>query len=156
MVAFAGNPVLAKQAICSVLGVPPGKAVTQMLLKAHIENENLDFGYAYLDGGKAKLIRVSGGKAVPVPTLHIGSEAEFRRFQHIRNGDVIDHAPSAMHALMMGQKEQLVSTVKALARAIGAMWRWFASTTDRDVGGWVTAFTLDATGGCNHFHMPTR
>jgi len=73
MVAFAGNPGLAKRVINSVLSVPPGKSVMQMLLKGHIENEHLDFAYAYLDGGRAKLIRVSGGKAVPVPTLHIGS-----------------------------------------------------------------------------------
>jgi len=52
---------------------------------------------------------------------------------------------------MLGQKEQLISTVRALSRAIGAMWRWFASTTDRDVGGWVTAFTLDGTGGVQPF-----
>jgi hypothetical protein len=143
--------VLAKRAICSVLGVPPGKAVTRTLLDAHIENENLDFAYAYLDGNRAKLIRVSRGKATQVPTLHIGSEAAFRRFQHIRNDDVIDHAPSAMHTLMMGQKEQALSTVKALSRAIGAMWRRFASTTDRDVGGWVTAFSLDVRGGAQPF-----
>lgn len=140
LVGFAGVVSSGLQAIRAMSSIEPGQAALEVLIRTHRENQDVDFAYAYMDGSVPRLFKISEGAANSVSALFLGKQAAFETFQKMRHDISIDHAPNAIHKFL----SDAISDQGH--EAIIAMLRLFASTGDREVGGWVLPYILSAQG----------
>jgi hypothetical protein len=119
----------------------PGQDTLNFLVGAHQDCPSVDLAYAYRQDDSARLVRIVAGSAEEVETLHLGDTGAFARFQEIRHGRELDHAPNAIHQFMCAARDP-DRVPEGLSQAIVSMLRLFPTTTDRSVGGWPVPYLL--------------
>jgi hypothetical protein len=124
---------------------PAGTLTAQALLKGHLEYPSVDFAYGYRDEQGPHLVRISGGAARHVLTLHIGSSAAFEKFQAIKLRVKADPVPASVSILFCGNRGTEAAP-EELRASLSAMLRLFAEWPERDVGGIAIPYFLTKEG----------
>src|SRR5437660_1615118 len=147
LIGFSGDAALGPRAIRAASGVRPGDEVLRVLLGAHALDHAVDFAYAYMDHGEARLYLVSAGHAAQVETLHLGEHDAFETFQRIRHDRRLDHPPDAIITLMSGVAGYGETPPPAeLRRAILAMQRLVQVKQGFTAGGLVVPYIVSDAG----------
>jgi hypothetical protein len=152
LIGFAGDVRDAQDTIGKVLETDPGRRAIDLLLDGHRRSlkelgERLcaDFCYAFIERGVPQLVRVAKGKELACGALHLGSDHAFSRLSAFRQSRKLDHAPEALHNLIVSTRLQSAPS-NNIMRNLSAIFRLFPASTERDVGGWPTPYRLTAEG----------
>jgi hypothetical protein len=151
LVGFAGHVDHAHEIIETAAALATGKPALEALLEGHKWSRSVagdraaDFGYAFMENGSPQLVRIANGRMSAVRVLHLGSSHSFSKLQKLRHDDQIEHAPDALHHLMLGTRLE-PSPSKMISRDVLAFFRLFPATTDREIGGWPTPYRLTNSG----------
>ena len=124
---------------------PAGTLTVQGLLNGHLDYPSVDLAYGYRDEHGPHLVRISGGAAHHVPTLHIGSSEAFEKFQAIKLRVKADPVPASVSILFCGSRGTEAAP-EELRVSLSAMLRLFAEWPERDVGGFAVPYFLTKEG----------
>jgi hypothetical protein len=146
LVGFSDNPALARRVIAMAREVPVGAPALEKLVLGRKEYPRIELAYAFWDGDHTQLykMKTSNPKPEKVTTLYLGSKLGYERFQRAKHSK-FDNAPHAVHTLFVGGKSRR-KVPTSLVDAIWAMWKSFATTSDREVGGWPIPYVLNRDG----------
>jgi hypothetical protein len=145
LIGYAGDHYHGQRIVRQAALPSPGRDTLDFLVNAHRQYPSVDLAYAYRPDGDAHLFRIVGGSSEEVETLHLGDASAFERFQEIRHGRELDHAPNAIHQFMCAARDQ-DHVPEGLSQAIVSMLRLFPMTNDRSVGGWPVPYLLTPNG----------
>ncbi len=142
LLGFAGDAHLGSKIIQQAARLPGASKTVTFLLEGHRENPSVDLAYGYMDDTGPHLVRISQGEARELPTLHIGNTDAFEHFQRIRHDAKIHPVPEAVSIFFSGSRDS-DPVPEGLDAAITSMLRLFAERSERDVGGWPTAYYIN-------------
>jgi hypothetical protein len=145
LVGFAGDVHHGARLVEQAALMPAGKEAVSFLHQSQRENHSIDFAYGYVDETGPHLIRVSEGEVQELGTFHLGVTDAFEHFQRIRHDAEIDHVPEAVKTFMISSRAT-EGLPERLSEAVTGMLRLFAERSERDVGGWPTAYFLTSEG----------
>jgi hypothetical protein len=145
LIGYAGDHYHGQRIVRQATLPSPRQDTLDFLVNAHRECPSVDLAYAYRLNGDAHLFRIVGGSSEEVETLHLGNASAFERFQEIRHGRELDHAPNAIHQFMCAARDP-DHVPEGLSQAIVSMLRLFPTTNDHSVGGWPVPYLLTRNG----------
>ena len=139
VVGFSGDAHLGQAAIRQAADLNDFRGSVDRLTTLS-KNGGVDFAFGWHDGA-SRLVRIVGGIATEVTTLHLGSQGAFAKFQEIRNTYVAAPAPNAHKTLICGSNVGVpqvnVGVPQVVVTALVSLFDLFAERQERDVGGWV-------------------
>lgn len=145
LLGFAGPLHLGSEALAAISPLDQGAGVSEVLLRLHRRNPAVQFLYSFLENGNPRLVRIANGNIEHSASFFIGDQNAYEAFQEIRLSLQKDHAPDAIHRLILaGFGDQAVP--RALEDAINAMLKQFAASGNSAVGGWAAPFVHTPSG----------
>jgi hypothetical protein len=151
LIGFAGDVDQAHEIIEEASALAAGEPVLAALLKGHKRSRKVvgedrcaEFAYALMENAP-RLWRVANARIFDVRVLHLGSRRAFSKFQALRHDNRLDHAPDALHQLLLSSRLEPEPS-KMISHGVNTFFRLFPATTDREVGGWPTPYRLTSSG----------
>jgi hypothetical protein len=142
LLGFSGDAYLGVRIIQQGARLPAARATVAFLLDSHHQNPSVDLAYAYMDDAGPHLVRISQGEARELLTFHIGDTDAFEHFQRIRLDAQIHPVPEAVSIFFSGSRD-IDPVPEGVNLAITSMLRLIAERSERDVGGWPTAYYIN-------------
>lgn len=153
LVAFSGDAHNGADLIEQAAAMPSGQNTISALCEAQAENPRTDFLYMFLDGGTARLFKISNGSAVEASAAYIGEKSAFEQFQCVRHATEIDPVPKSFENFIFGSRAPS-EIPDVMCGVTIAMLRMFLQRIERDVGGWAVPYVLVPEGAymCGYAH----
>lgn len=156
LLGFAGDYHHGQRIIREAASFAPGRVTLDFLVENHRQVPSADFAYAYWVNDAPHLFRIANGSVEEVQTLYLGDKEAFEKFQALRHGRTIDHAPQAIHQFICGARDPDV-VPKGLTTATLTMLHLFPTRNDHSVGGWAVPWLLTKNGAslCTYCYSVT-
>jgi hypothetical protein len=142
LIGFAGDAHLGSTIMKEAAQLPAAGQTVDMLRQKQRNNPSVDLAYGYTDSAGPHLFRISQGEARELSTFHIGNTDAFEHFQRIRHDTEIHPVPEAISIFFPGSRDT-DPVPSGLHTAITSMFRLFAERSERDAGGWPTAYHIN-------------
>lgn len=152
LLGYADNADRGAATVREAMSLRPGCEVLKVLTEVHMTYRDVEFAYAFIEDGTAKLFKIADGVAEQVQTLYLGDSSAYEAFQAIRHSEEIDHAPDSIHMFFAWLSDQMSDErsnsiiPRLLISSIVAMQKLFVRSSDRGVGGVAIPFVISDRG----------